>query len=586
MKSIFLILILASSGVYALPAAEVLGPNIHIKRVIWTWTHRSHFLQSCLTDLKVCGKSDSLLPDLQKINQLIKDGQSTRIQFASEKENPELFKSGAGEVHRIAVTGNTPGSPITFNSDRIQDLTIAQIIAIQFHELAHHIGLKDDSFRLPDQIGARLAQHSAQQLRISYLDEDKAPNLQAAVFQFALPKDIDGTNSFGNFGYVTDGILFIDLSFNSFDASPPCDRIDAFPLAQVIDGALSWTAVDTNSITLMTPIKNFCVWIDKENRKAGSDIILRGFKMVFQINQQNLIDRSTITTSLADTIQSHIDKMKTLQLIDFKMNQAEYSAGDDFTATVKIRSLVPINPTDCQVGITHELAPKQDNGWPLSDNIPECQISGKENDIFTLQLNYKLSKLQLSGLYSLALIKLSNSRNSQDIAFGTFLKNEMKFSVKENLHSSIPINFMSMTAPTLPALPNLGTYPLQDSYFYTEGTTWPLEIKIKSKLKVSVRAFWASFFVAVNGELGNITQGGELKDLKHYILTESVKTEGDYQVITLLIKLPSHINKLQVLGLSVSELYIINEAKNYYVIKKSNDYQYLYMSEKLLNKNP
>ena len=569
---------------FALPAKSVDGPHISVKKIIWAWMHRSDFLQSCLADKIKCGKADELQSYLLKISIILKNGQSTQIKFVSEKDNPDLFKSTAGETHRIAVTGSSVDSPIIFNLDRIQDLKTEQIIGIIYHELAHHIELDDDSFRKPDQIGARVAKHVSEQLKVSYLNEEKYPNIQSGVFQFAVPENMDGTNSFGNFGYITDGLTLIDLSFNSFEAYPACDRDDAAPMAQQIDGALSWSLSKESKVVVTTPIKNLCVWVDKVSKTAGSDIVGRGFIMRFDLDQDGRMKQDTIVTSLAQNIETQIDQVSTLQLIDYQLNHETFKAGETVEAKIKLKSFTELHAKDCTAGIAENSDPKQDNGWPVMDNVDSCLIISNVDSIWTIQIKYKIGDMQKSGQYSLPVIRLSGEDKS-DVGFLRLLKNEIKFTVLENLKAVNKIQFVSIKSTDLTELNLLGEYPLKESYFYKQGSLWTIEIRVKSKLKISVRGFDASFLIALDGQLATSTQSGDLKDLSHYIKNVTYKTEGDIQVVRMSISLPERSNNLPVYGLNLLGFLLEDEAKNFLQFKKSENYQYLFISDVLLKSN-
>ncbi|MGE0631985.1 MAG: hypothetical protein AB7O96_06230 [Pseudobdellovibrionaceae bacterium] len=567
------------------PAVKIEGRSFDQKKISWIWSHRQQFIQSCLMDKKVCGKSDGLVKVLQKISGDLKSSRADQIHFVSERERPDFFTSDKGEVHRIAVTENRPGSPIYFNTDLIAGLSIEKLSAVIFHELAHHAGLNDDATRLPDHIGARVAQHIGTQLKTSYLDQQEMPHLVAGVFQFAIPEYIDGTNSFGNFGFITDGNVYIDLNFIDFVAFPACDNPNEEPLGQMIDNPLRWTFSSPNKISVETPIRNFCVWVDREKRTAGSNVALRGFSMKFEIDAKQLINTETVVTTLADQTATYIDPTSTLELMGVELDKASYVAGDIVRAKVKVKNFNPFPVKRCEVAVTHEDAPKQDNGWPVMVSFEStCKQISQEKNISVLDVAIKVPASAQSGRFSIAVIKVVGE-GPQEVAFGTFFKNEISFAVVGS-SAGAAMSVMSISAPRAQKLDKLGPYPLKDSFIYRESSNWLMEIVVQSVLPIQLRGFSANFFIVKSdGSITGISQSGAPKDLTHYI--KSLSYEGrssNTQVIKIEISLPKKLQNLDVFGLVFEGLFLEDSAGRLLRFEKKDPYQYFFLSERVVNR--
>jgi hypothetical protein len=137
------------------------GNSIAEKEIRWTWYQLPTYLQACYfsQDCKLDSDQRKLIA---QISANVGHYSQATIQFVSEKDRPDLFKSDAGEVHRTVVTGNSPESPIYINTDRMtqngQSLGFSFWAGLLTHELVHHLGIKDDERRIPDLLGAAVAQ--------------------------------------------------------------------------------------------------------------------------------------------------------------------------------------------------------------------------------------------------------------------------------------------------------------------------------------------------------------------------------------------------------------------------------------------
>ncbi len=85
------------------------------------------------------------LTEMQKVLETNKSNEK-RIQFVSEKDHPDFFNTGEGEIHRIAKTGLTAQEPIYINRDQLYAqngqpaFDFASILSILAHEVGHQTG--------------------------------------------------------------------------------------------------------------------------------------------------------------------------------------------------------------------------------------------------------------------------------------------------------------------------------------------------------------------------------------------------------------------------------------------------------------
>ena len=580
MKSIWLLCVLFPVAVFCNPLTDVEGQEPIQKKMIWVWQHRVQIFQSCLTDVKICGKADELRPEMMKISDISKKNISTRLLFVSEAKRPDLFKSDAGETHRVAVTGNTAGSDIFLNVDRIKSLSFEQIVGILFHELSHHTGLVDDTLRKPDQIGARVAKHFMQQLKLSYHNQQEAPQLFSGVFQTFLPETVDGRNNFSNFGFVTDAVSFLNIDFMLFEVSSPCIREGAFPVGQ--DTArLNWKTLANSKINVSSAINNFCIWINPENQEPKLDIVPRGFDITFSLSSDYRIVRESITGGLSDNLMTFADRVGTVEFLNVKFDKNKYNPNEAVQADVELKSFTTISFSNCESGISHTVGPRQKNGWPFMENVTSCEVLSSNGSLIKLRLKYQLNDLQRTGSHFFPYLKLmGNGKN--EFAIVDLLKQQIMFEVTENLKSNNQIQLTSLGGTNIVPVAALGSYPLINSFMFQDLSTWTMDIRIRSRYQVTLRAFYASFFVKINGRLAEAEYGGEPKDLEMIKKIEYL-SEGEVKLIRLTIKMPEVFFNNPLYGFNLVDLIIQDEAKNFLPFKKETPYQYAFLSKTLVD---
>lgn len=580
MKSIWLLYVLFPIAGFCNPLTDVEGQDLIQKKIIWVWQHRTQIFQSCLTEVKICGKADELSPEMLKISDILKKNISTRLLFVSEAKRPDLFKSDAGETHRVAVTGNTAGSDVFLNVDRIKTLSFEQIVGILFHELSHHTGLADDTLRKPDQIGARVAKHFMQQLKLSYHNQQEAPQLFAGAFQTFLPETVDGRNNFSNFGFVSDGVSFFNINFMLFELSSPCIREGAFPVGQHT-ARLNWKTLTNSKINVSSAIDNFCIWINPENQEPKLDIVPRGFDITFSLTPDYLIVRESITGGLSDNLMTFVDRVGTVEFLNVKFDKSKYNPNDMVQADIELKSFTAISFSNCESGLSHADSPRQKNGWPFMENVTSCEVLSLNGSLIKLRLKYQLSDLQKTGQHFFPYLKLkSNVKN--EFAIVDLLKLQVKFEVSENIISNNPMQLVSLGGSNIVPVGALGTYPLTNSFMFQDQSTWTIDIRIRSKYQITLCAFYASFFVKINGKLAEAEYGGEPKDLEMIKKIEYL-SEGENKLIQLTIQMPEVFFNNPLYGFNLADLIIQDEAKNFLPFKKESPYQYSFLSKTLVD---
>lgn len=193
MKKLFcLALILTSSMASADYLGELYGSNQTEREIRWAWRHLADFVHSCRASADSCQKEpingvvDQLSMYVPKNDEFEMPPWDALLVFVSEKERPDIFQTGNGEIHRVAVTEFKKGSKIFINTDRM-NFPLEQWIGILAHEAVHHLGYSDDEQRLPDQVGSEIQKHVKGQLLTANLDQFKVANYRTVVFNSQAP---------------------------------------------------------------------------------------------------------------------------------------------------------------------------------------------------------------------------------------------------------------------------------------------------------------------------------------------------------------------------------------------------------------
>lgn len=125
------------------------------KRVQIAWEKVRIILKACLLSDE-CGFTKE---ESEFTKRIVANGHhysEKSLKFIDENIQPAEFSSTDGDPHRLMLTGLDPASPILINTIRISEIPMESLIGLFAHELIHHLGILDDTNRIPDQFGARI----------------------------------------------------------------------------------------------------------------------------------------------------------------------------------------------------------------------------------------------------------------------------------------------------------------------------------------------------------------------------------------------------------------------------------------------
>lgn len=198
------------------------GGGLSENNILYAFLHMKPMLESCVYT-KGCGLTYPERDLLEKIYQNFDDELAgPGVRFASSKEQPDLFEVDDNGVTRTAVTGDSVGSPIYFNLERLypivngepQYVDVLTAVGFLVHELGHHHGVKDHTYL--DRLGGKVRDFLGSQRWLS-TDLKKFKNNQFTVSAF-FPAMLYEVNDL----YISKSRMHVSVSngYQIFDLSP------------------------------------------------------------------------------------------------------------------------------------------------------------------------------------------------------------------------------------------------------------------------------------------------------------------------------------------------------------------------------
>ncbi len=190
---IFTLALMLSTACWAGGSVIGNGAGIVENSFQYAYLTLSTTIVECLEQQR-CEMSPAELKTLAEMKQVLEFNKSNdnRIQFVSEKDHPDFFNTGEGQVHRVAKTGLTPQDPIYINLDLLYTeagrpaLDFSTIISILAHEVGHQSG--EESHAKLDIIGSKLKKVTLDKIRTH--DVEVGPNkelVEVTIINQSLP---------------------------------------------------------------------------------------------------------------------------------------------------------------------------------------------------------------------------------------------------------------------------------------------------------------------------------------------------------------------------------------------------------------
>lgn len=568
------------------PSQEILGSSLPEKQIRWLWLHRKAFMQACaMTDCAQTEPVKSLWPQL---NQVLTQTTDVQLQFKSEKSNPDFFSSNLGETHRIAITGREAGSPIYFNSDLLQDLSLENMVAIIFHELTHHLGVADDAKRLPDQVGALLAKSFMDNLLYAPFSGPDNFHLASAVFQFPVPKDsLQEKFFYQDFAFLTDGHLLFDTDLAKFLLTPACDQ-PGFSLAGQVTQTPHWRDLgadhDKRQVRLSMILVNACYKKDSLGQLSDYHYARRGYRFDLDLDSKGQILNSS-QEALADAIQADIDYASTLELISVNYSKPQVTGGDDLQIKMQVKSYTDLQPQTCNFGISNQGAPLQGGGFPVAKETASCQVKVIGEDLWEISTSLKISSDMANGHYYPRIIKVVGTGKPNTALLMLPEKNGFEV-INQNRTTAFSVQSIEINHELTP-ISQFGGQAVTNSYTYQSGQQIEIRIHTNSSSKVYIKGISTYTMSAVNNKLQAVQNSGSITDFTGFNMTQKTTDDGpQLKTIVLTFTVPERWQNYPLLGISLQQIYIENEAFQQINWNASGAWDYLFIDKRLSQANP
>lgn len=581
-----LLLIISVLGIslpsQALVFQEIKGHSVAEKQIQWIWKNRKMLIKSCQFDSAVCTKNPKVSAVVGRIAKVVLETEKTEIKFLSEKENPGFFTSNQGETHRVAMTSLVPTEPIYFNTDLISTLNLTQMTGILFHELTHKLGILDDADRWPDQVGAVFAAHLQQGLQISAYPLRNGKKIELASFRTSLKPNLTGDDfdlgPIRGFGYLADANIWIDLDFSQFELSPACSETGMQLAGQYLRPPI-WRPVrnNQNKYRGIILLNNMCVNV----RTAKFEMVPRSFFAEVFVNSDGTLSRD-MNLNLGEDLEALVDYYSTVELISAQVPHEPVKAGAELKVILKVRNKGEMKAVTCQGGFI-KASTDQVSADGVMEAFSSCKLKSLGNFEYEVEMSTALSPSILSGTYRFTTLKLEGA-DSKDVAF-LRLDSEVTWKIDGLAASSIQVQKPQFVG--LKAIDGVGKYPFKDSYMYSRGQRFTVDLEINTKEQLKFVALGLKFQIAINGQLASSPARGAPEDFKGIVQTHRFVPKGNGQVLQIEFLLPDrYLGKNQLFGFRLDEVLLQNrQSGEIGLFRNTEDYQYLVMLDKLIEIN-
>jgi hypothetical protein len=545
---------------------EVEGQQIEEKLALWLWRHREMILRSCLTDTKICGQNDGLMPQLNQLQ--------TRVlplapvpQFVHESDRPDLFRTSSQELHRVAVTGSAPGATIIFNRDRIEGLGLRELSSILFHEFTHQLGVKDESDRLPDQIGSRLATHLMAQILVSAADEFEAPDIQVVQFQNSfkdnyLPSDLNPPQA--NFAYLTDGETLIDADLSAFAAAPACNSQGQVAYTQKsYQGRWAFGKSDSGepSLRFIALLKNLC---GEPGALRGSlQIADRVFALSFRLTSGHRLNVSTLHGYLKEpTADEFFDLLRTLKLVSLEISSRAPRPGETLDLKAVVKPLVPIRAIQgCDIAFFETHWPLQKAEVPALETYAHCQAEMGSDGLVHIKASTLLPAGLMTGVYRPYVIHLKTDADPALYLFSA-TQTDGVFEIK-NPQAVKPV-VASVTFPELQPLRRMQGQTMQDSAVFHLDQEFQVIVEVRGKAEPVKDALDLGLLVADGVGVKVATFSAETSDLGFIVKGREIVPVNGGTRIVYRFQVPRQYQQLRVIGAWIHRVLVKDSDSNWF----------------------
>jgi hypothetical protein len=493
MKTLLLVLCLFSTGAFADYKTTIYGKTQTEREIRWLWKYVNEFVVSCAGSKAECQNAEvrslaqNLVGYLPAFDSIGAKDWANLLEFVSEKDRPDLFKTDAGDVHRVAVTELAKYSKVYINTDRM-NLPIERWAGILAHEVAHHLGVLDDEKRLPDALGAEIEKHFKRRMQFSALDQFNLPELRTLTFN----ADIENHLSIGFVSFPTQ---LSDVNWGSTPQQPVCQVYES--VRRQYASAPVWRVNRFRPKSGVVSIRGGgSVRMDCFNRTTGqtrTNIMPLGASVDLQYSAPLDFDHwmDETPTFILDQAEwgpsvnagdHKFGLAQTFLILSTVHNSLTLKAGDVWHVTLTTKSVDGFIPDSCQLFVsgTQYAFLKQDN-IPGVNFFPSCVLKNLGGGQWQVDGDLKFPTNTRPDRYYVPAIIFSSAHYGDRVAVPVF----PSMITVENSGAPAPPVIHEMKVLDLPRAAHLGTLKLTDSYLVSTNQTYTVQFQVEGPQTIS-----------------------------------------------------------------------------------------------------
>ena len=533
---------------------KIEGSTQKEREIRWLWKYTSAFVRSCVVSGNEC-KNSEIRPVAEKLLQQM-PAAPARLRFVSEKQNPNLFRSDTNEEHRIAVTEAKPGSDIYINTDLMDRLDHSRWIGLLVHEAVHHLGLPDDSTRLPDRVGAAVAVHAMAHWETATMAEFGHPS--TALIFFNDPAMDRPTRILIHTSKYT-----LDQNATPNPRVPICGASEKF-IGQAISSPL-WRVRRLRGDKKLATVSASARVHSRCRNAAGTErqvltnftfLTELNFSKTFQANEawwevSSEINLPSLRAGNSDGEEEMLDLNRTFIVRSVEYNQSTLNAGDEWQTRVVVESSDGFAPKQCQGFFSGSkwFFSRQVNTTMLAE-YSNCKITPKQNKLYEVQMNFTFPKNTQPDSFALSFIVFGGE-------FHRFAIPSRPQFVQLNNRSAAPsMQASGWRVLGLKELPSAEGKALKNSYMIGHNQPFWLEVDVLGTQKIKNQFFDIDFFAETpSGQVlypWNVTLD-HYKKLSIVLKTEELPIPGGVR-LRYQMQLPPSLSSMRLVGFKLQRV--------------------------------
>jgi len=404
----------AAQGFPTPPNFTFSGKTIAEKQVQWAWWALPRFLQACQYSTE-CGLSDDQKALLQKILPNLAGYTQDTLQFKPESQNPGLYRSDLGEIHRVAVTGLVPNAPIDINNELLNKSPnlagFSLWMGFLAHEMVHHLGIPDDDKRIPDQFGAAIAK-AADNLLVRWpISASKTP-IEAWVLNYPAPNSTSFWATFPNgllpVPFFVDSVQIYnvgDLAATLIAKQDLCadgERLLVQRVSPLTEHYRPAEKAGMQTATMTYTANSYCFNLTSKSAKSEPNLL----NELFDFGDGAIRFDSFIFSYGNSDPQSGTETR--VQYVEGALSADQIQAGQALTVTATIRDTgMEKPPTTCGARFSRPGWPKFMTGVPFSVYQDGCKILKHDGDTYQISVTKNIPADAAAGPMQLDSVCLS-----------------------------------------------------------------------------------------------------------------------------------------------------------------------------------